>query len=491
MSDLVRTVRAMGDPPVVVVGDAMLDRYLFGETSRISPEAPIPVVRVVRDEERCGGAASVAMNARALGARVRMVGYQGTDEAGTALRRLLETAGIDASALVAVPGRPTTQKTRVVAEGRSHRNRQQLVRVDREDPTDYPADAEARLLAAFERVLVGARSVILSDYAKGVVSARVTRYVIERSRDAGVPVLVDPKGSDYGRYRGATIVTPNRPETAQATGIEPRDRDSTFAAGRRLLEIAGVEAAVVTLDKDGMAIVTRSGKEEIVPTTPREVYDVTGAGDVVIATLGIALADGLPLTTAVHLANVAAGVEVGKVGAVPVTRDEVLAALGETRRLSHRVMALPALVEELAAVRASGRSVVFTNGCFDVLHAGHVRYLAAARQEGDVLVVGLNDDASVRRIKGEGRPVNLQDDRAEVLASLAPVDYVVLFGEDTPLELIRAVQPDVLVKGADWATKGVVGREIVEARGGRVVLVPLAEGRSTTSIVEKIRKQGT
>jgi D-beta-D-heptose 7-phosphate kinase/D-beta-D-heptose 1-phosphate adenosyltransferase len=490
VNDLVRTFRSMGTPTVVVVGDAMLDRYLFGETSRISPEAPIPVVRVVRDEERAGGAASAAMNVRALGANVRIVGFQGTDEAGTALRRLLESAGIDTTALVAVAGRPTTQKTRVVAEGRSHRNRQQVVRVDREDSTTYPPEAEARLLAAFEKVLVGASSVVVSDYAKGVVTSRVIRYVIDRARDAGVPVLVDPKGSDYSRYRGATVVTPNRSEAAQATGIEPRDRDSMLAAGRRVLEIAGVEAAVVTLDKDGMAIVTRSGHEEIVPTTPREVYDVTGAGDVVIATLGVALGDGLPLATAVHLANVAAGVEVGKVGAVPVTREEVLVALGESRPPSHRVLPLPALLEELADVRKSGRTVVFTNGCFDVLHAGHVRYLAAARREGDVLVVGLNSDTSVRRIKGEGRPVNPQDDRAEVLASLAAVDYVVVFDEDTPFETIRAVQPDVLVKGEDWRDKGVVGREIVEARGGRVVLAPLVPGRSTSAVIEKIRGEG-
>lgn len=490
MTDLARTVRELGSPVVVVVGDAMLDRYLFGETSRISPEAPIPVVRVLRDEERAGGAASVAMNARALGARVRMVGYQGTDAAGSSLRRLLEVAGIDTSAIVAVPGRPTTQKTRVVAEGRSHRNRQQVVRVDHEDTTDYPADAEAHLMAAYEKVLAGADAVIVSDYAKGVLSPRVTRFVIDRARDVGVPVLVDPKGSDYARYRGATIVTPNRPETAQATGIEPRDRESTFAAGRRLLELTGVEAAVVTLDKDGIAIVTRAGQEEIVPTTPREVYDVTGAGDVVIATLGVALGDKLPLSCAVHLANVAAGVEVSKVGAVPVTRDEILEALGETQPASNRVVPLATLVEDLAEVRRSGRSVVFTNGCFDVLHAGHVRYLAAARREGDVLVVGLNSDASVRRLKGEGRPVNGQDDRAEVLAALASVNYVVVFDDDTPLETIRSVQPDVLVKGEDWRDKGVVGREVVEARGGRVVLAPLVPGRSTTSIVEKIRKQG-
>lgn len=488
MTDLVRLVRGLGTPTVVVVGDAMLDRYVFGESSRISPEAPIPVVRVVRDEERAGGAGSVAMNVRALGANVRMVAYQGTDEAGTALRRLLESAGIDATALVPVAGRPTTQKTRVLAEGRSHRNRQQLVRVDREDPSVYDAESEARLLAAFEKVLPGADAIVVSDYAKGVVSARVARYVIDRARDCGVPVLVDPKGTDYARYRGATVVTPNRHEAAQATGIEPRDEASTFAAGRRLLDLAGVESAVVTLDKDGMALVTRAGHEEVVPTTPREVYDVTGAGDVVIATLGIALGDGLSLPDAVRLANVAAGVEVGKVGAVPITREEVLGALGQTGPASHRVLPPAILQREIAGLRANGKVIAFTNGCFDVLHAGHVRYLAAAKREGDVLVVGLNSDQSVRRIKGEGRPVNPQDDRAEVLASMASVDFVCIFDEDTPLALIQAVQPDVIVKGEDWAEKGVVGREIVEARGGRVVLAPLLEGRSTTSIVEKIRR---
>lgn len=486
--DLAGIVRGLGRPTVVVVGDAMLDRYVFGEVSRVSPEAPIPVLKVLTEEERAGGAASVALNAAVLGARTRLVGYRGDDEAGRSLVGLLGKQGVDASGLVATAARPTTLKTRMVAAGRSHRNRQQVVRVDREDASAYAAGDEKRLLAAYDKALRGAAGVIVSDYAKGVVSAAVARHVIDRARAAGVPVVVDPKGSDYAKYRGATAVTPNRAETAQATGIEPRDAKTTLAAGRSLLEAAGVDAAVVTLDKDGIALVERSGHEELVPTTPREVFDVTGAGDVVIATLGVALADGRSLADAVHLANVAAGVEVAKVGAVPVTRDEILAALGASDGRRHCVLPLDALLRELATLRAQGRSVVFTNGCFDLLHAGHVRYLAFAKREGDVLVVGLNSDASVRRLKGAGRPVNPQDDRAEVLAALESVDFVTVFDEDTPARLVEAVLPDVLVKGQDWADKGVVGREVVEASGGRVVLAPLLEGRSTTAMVERARR---
>ncbi len=490
MTDLLDLLASLGSPAVVVVGDAMLDRYVFGEVSRISPEAPIPVVKVLREEERAGGAASVAMNARALGAKVRLVAFTGDDEAAVALRRVLGDAGVDTSALVAVRGRPTTLKTRIVAAGKAHRNVQQVVRVDREDAAGFSADDDARLVAAFDAALRGAQAVIVSDYAKGVVSPATVRHVIAKAKATGIPVVVDPKGTDYGRYAGATLVTPNRPETALATGIEPRDRESILAAGRRLLDVAGVDAAVVTLDKDGMAVVTRDGREEMVPTTPREVYDVTGAGDVVIATLGVALGDGIALSDAVHLANVAAGVEVGKVGAVPVTRDEIAAAALAGRAAMHSVIAAEDLAKELPKLRAAGKRIVFTNGCFDVLHAGHVRYLEFARREGDVLVVGLNSDASVRRLKGEGRPVNRQEDRAEVLAGLGAVSFVVVFDEDTPADLIRAVQPDVLVKGEDWKDKGVVGRDVVEARGGRVVLAPLLEGRSSTAIIAKIRGPG-
>ncbi len=485
MTDLARTVRELGQPTVVVVGDVMLDRYVFGRVERISPEAPIQILRVGREEERPGGAASVAVDLHALEANVRLVGFTGSDRAGAALRRLLDAAAVDHGALVAVPGRDTTLKTRFVA-GRAA-GHQQILRVDRESSNAYDTMAQARLRVAYDIALEGAQCVVVSDYAKGVLSHATTRHVIAGARAAGIPVVVDPKGRDYARYTGATVVTPNRKETREATGHELTSRDDILAAGRKLLDLADVDAAVITLDKDGMALVARDGTERIVPTSPREVYDVTGAGDVVAATLGLALGDGRTLYEAVLMANVAAGVEVGHVGAVPVTRDEVIAALGPAPASAHRVLGVAELRAEVAEHRAAGREVVFTNGCFDILHAGHVRYLQAARNTGDVLVVGLNADDSVRRLKGPERPVNVEGDRAELLASLACVDYVVLFSEDTPLSLIEQVEPDVLVKGEDWRDKGVVGTEFVEARGGRVVLVPLLEGRSTTGIVDRIR----
>jgi D-beta-D-heptose 7-phosphate kinase/D-beta-D-heptose 1-phosphate adenosyltransferase len=485
MIDLVALVNELGRPTVVVVGDLMLDRYVFGRVARISPEAPIQVLRVQREEERPGGAASVAANLHALGADVRVIGFTGEDGAGRRLRQLLAEDDVDVRGLVAVAGRSTTLKTRMVA-GRAA-GHQQILRVDREDDGPFDTDAEDRLLAACTAELEGAHCVVLSDYAKGVLSPRVTARIIELARERELPVVVDPKGLEYGKYQGATVVTPNRKEAREATGIELTGREAISDACRDLLDLAGVEAVVITLDKDGMALVDRQGQERVVPTTPREVYDVSGAGDVVTAVLGLALGDGRSLFEAVLLANVAAGVECGKVGAVPVTRDEVLQALGAVPEALHSVLTIDELLHALEPIRRAGREIVFTNGCFDILHAGHVRYLQAARRLGQVLVVGLNDDASVKRLKGPERPLNAQDDRAELLASLSCVDFVVLFGEDTPYELISQVRPDVLVKGEDWRDKGVVGSEIVEGAGGRVVLVPMLEGRSTTGLVDKIR----
>jgi D-beta-D-heptose 7-phosphate kinase/D-beta-D-heptose 1-phosphate adenosyltransferase len=489
VTDLAKLVAEIGRPTVVVVGDAMLDRYVFGGISRISPEAPIQILRVAREEERPGGAASVAHDLAALGARVRLVALAGADESGRALRKLLTLGGIDATGLVETDGRATTLKTRMVARGAAHSVSQQVLRVDREDTAPLRAAERKRLLESVRKALRGAGALVISDYAKGVIDEESAPAVIAAARKAKVPVIVDPKGRDYARYRGATVLTPNRKEAFEATGIDPSGEAGAEAAGRRLIELTDVDAAVITLDKDGMAIVPRNGPAVLVPTTPREVYDVTGAGDVVAAVLGLALADGRTLSDAVALANVAAGVEVGKVGAAPVSRDEILHALGAQSPSAHRVVDVPTLRRELSALRAAGKRVVFTNGCFDILHAGHARYLHEARREGDVLVVGLNSDGSVKRLKGAGRPVVGQDDRAELLASLDSVDYVVVFDEDTPERLVRDVEPDVLVKGEDWKTKGVVGREFVEARGGKVVLVKLLAGRSTTSIVERVRKR--
>lgn len=483
MTGLAKLVREIGSPRVVVVGDVMLDRYIFGAVSRISPEAPIPVLTVQREEERPGAAGCVAADLRVLGAQVSLLGYVGLDAAADRLRGLLDEAGI-AHELIGVDGRTTTLKQRMVACGASHN--QQVLRVDREDAVSPPAEDEERLVAAVRDRLGDADCVVISDYAKGVVSPSLAQAVIQAAVERGLPVVVDPKGDGYQRYAGATVVTPNRPETRLASGINPVDPPSIAAAGRRLRELARTDYVLVKVDKDGMALVG-DGEPEFIHSKPREVWDVTGAGDMVAAGLALALGDGRSMSDAAHLANAAAGVAVGKVGATPVTREEILQSLDSG--VPHQVLPLDRLLPELARRRSNGAEVVFTNGCFDVLHAGHVRYLKAARAEGDLLVVGLNSDASVRRLKGPERPINSQDDRAETLTGLGSVDYVVLFEEDTPADLVAAIQPDVLVKGADYENQVVVGRDVVEARGGRVVLVPLLEGRSTSRIVKRIRNQ--
>jgi D-beta-D-heptose 7-phosphate kinase/D-beta-D-heptose 1-phosphate adenosyltransferase len=483
---LPEVVRSIRRPVVAVVGDLLLDRYLFGTVGRVSPEAPVHVLREEREEERPGGAGSVAAMAAGLGARCRVVGLLGDDGAGRRLRELLRAAGADARGAVLDGGRPTTVKTRLVA--RNAAGHQQVLRVDREvDAAPAPRVVRA-LAAAARRAVRGAGAVILSDYAKGALPDAVLRAVLDEARRRGVPALVDPKRTDFRGYRGAAVVTPNRAETERATGIAVRGLADAERAGRRLVRDLRLRAALITLDRDGMLLVPARGPVSHVPTRPREVFDVTGAGDMVIAAAAVALASGASLEESARLANVAAGIEVARFGAVPVSRDEVLEAVhdpgGDAAR---KILSLPALREALRARRARGESVVLTNGCFDILHSGHARYLAGARAEGDLLVVGLNSDASVRRLKGPGRPVSGFRERAEVLASLACVDFVVEFRESTPERLVRAVDPQVLVKGEDWRTKGVVGRRWVESRGGRVVLAPLVPGRSTTSILKRIR----
>jgi D-beta-D-heptose 7-phosphate kinase/D-beta-D-heptose 1-phosphate adenosyltransferase len=472
---------------VAVVGDLLLDRYVFGSVGRVSPEAPVHVLRVEREEERPGGAGSVAAMAAALGARCRVAGIVGDDAAGERLRALLRAAGSDPRGVVRVRGRPTTVKARMVA--RNAAGHQQVLRVDREEDAPPPPRDLRALAAAARRAVRGADAVVLSDYAKGALPDAVLASVLGEARRRGIPSLVDPKRDDFRAYRGATVVTPNRAETERATGIPVRTVADAERAGRRLAADLGLGAALVTLDRDGMLLVPRRGPAVHVPTTPREVFDVTGAGDMVIAAAAAALGSGASLEEAARLANVAAGLEVARFGAMPVTRDELLEAVHAAGGgAAGKVLPLAALREALRARRARGESVVLTNGCFDLLHAGHVRYLAAARAEGDLLVVGLNSDASVRRLKGPGRPLTPFRERAEVLASLSCVDFVVEFREDTPERLVRAVDPRVLVKGEDWRTKGVVGRARVESRGGRVVLAPLVPGRSTTDLIRRARR---
>ncbi len=483
---LAEVLATMGQPRLVVVGDLILDRHLTGAVSRISPEAPIQILRVEGEQEGLGGAGSVATSAAVVGARTTLVGVHGADGAARRLVHRAKDAGLDLQAVLD-PTRRTAVKTRHWA--RSHISVQQVLRVDEESVGALAEDAEAAVLEVLVRVLPEADAVLVSDYGKGVCSPRLLAWLTAAARERGIPVVVDPKGSDYARYRGATCLTPNRPETHLATGIEIREDDLSAAerAAEALVRDVDLSCVLVTLDREGMYLKVGDETGTHIPTTPREVFDVTGAGDTVIATFTVALASGATPEEAARLANVAAGIEVEHFGVVHVTRAEIadrLAAGSESvRPKAVERVRLPVLRDRL---RAEGKRLVFTNGCFDVLHAGHVRFLQAARSQGDVLFVGLNADASVHRLKGAGRPVNAQEDRVAVLSALSSVDHVVVFEEDTPLALIQEVQPDVLVKGEDWRDKGVVGRDVVEARGGQVVLLGLLEGRSTTATIRRM-----
>jgi len=479
--DLLKLLDGLGHPRVLIVGDLILDRYIAGEVARISPEAPIPVLAAKRSHVGLGGAGNVAANLRAMDAEVELCGVVGAGERGDQLLGLLAGIGVGAAGVLRCDDRPTTEKTRLVSGA------QQMLRVDWEEARPVTDVIATRLLAVVRERIVGVGAVVLSDYGKGVLTDAVIRAVIEAARAANVPVLVDPKGTDYTRYRGASLVTPNRKEAEQALGRSLAQLDDLPAAAGELIETAGLDAAVITLGPDGIYYRSSAG-EGRVPTVARAVFDVSGAGDTVIANLALGLAAGLRLEQAVFLANQAAGIVVGRSGAASATRDELRVVLGERRVGVGAVLTPDELPALLAEWRAEGKRIVFTNGCFDILHAGHIAYLRSARARGDVLLIGVNDDESVRRLKGADRPINPLEDRMTVLAALEMVDAVVPFGEDTPARIVEEVTPNVLVKGQDWEEAGVVGQEWVEKHGGEVFLAPLVPGRSTTKIAERIKK---
>lgn len=458
---------------VLVAGDVMLDRYLFGATGRISPEAPVPVVHVRRNEDRPGGAANVAVNLAALGAGTLLLGLVGEDDEATVLERLVSGCGIGCR-FVRTPDRPTITKTRVQSRG------QQLIRLDREETAvaANPGVLE-RLVAALAEVDV----VVLSDYGKGTL-AQVAR-LIDACREAGLPVLVDPKGTDFERYRGASLLTPNQSEFEAVAGATGSDAELIERADRmvRDLELA---ALVVTRSEKGMLVVQAGGEPVLLSTQAREVFDVTGAGDTVIATLAGALASGSELQDAAALANLAAGLVVRKIGVASVTPSELQVALHQRGQGGRGLLSEAELLARVEEARTRREKIVMTNGCFDVLHAGHVAYLEEAKSLGDRLVVAVNDDASVRRLKGESRPVNALPDRMAVLAGLAAVDWVVPFPEDTPARLIEAVMPDVLVKGGDYRPEEIAGAKEVLANGGEVRVLAFRKGHSSSRIIERL-----
>ncbi len=474
---------------ITVVGDFMADRYVYGDAQRLSPDAPVPVLAAQRQELKPGGAANVALALRALRCEVDCLGVVGKDLMADALRSSLEDAGCNASGLLADPQRPTTVKHNFIGLAQ-HRHPQKMFRVDEESRAPIPKTVTDRLLKLAERKLKKSDVLCLEDYGKGVLTEAMCQGLIKLAKRMGVPVLVDPAAiEDYSKYRGATCITPNRFEAALATDQDATNADDAtlIGLGKKLIRDLRLDTLVLTLDRQGLLLMRKGTKPQFVPTRAREVYDVTGAGDTVLAMLAGALANDTGWERATQLANVAAGLEVERFGAVPVDLDEILLDVLESNHGAHgKLRTLDELATELAAHKRQGKTVAFTNGCFDILHAGHVSYLRAAASQGDLLVVALNSDKSIRKLKGKDRPVNHEADRVMVLSALESVDYVVVFSQDTPKTLLRKLKPDVLVKGDEYAHDQVIGHEIVESYGGTIARVPMVKGKSTTNIIRKI-----
>jgi D-beta-D-heptose 7-phosphate kinase/D-beta-D-heptose 1-phosphate adenosyltransferase len=485
--NLLKAIKNLGSPKVLVVGDFMLDVYIYGDAEKISPEAPVPVLKISETEHRCGGAGSVTANLAALGAKAYCLGIIGDDQDSEILKTKLTEAGVNIDGLFKASNRPTISKQRLIGLAQ-HLHRQQLIRMDRESTEPISNELNETILAAYKDKLPDVDMVCLQDYNKGLLSDSLCRQIIRLANQANKKVLVDPcLASDYSKYAGATAVTPNRKESSAAVGFEVIDAETAAKAADFLFQKLELEAVIITLDKEGAYLKTQT-ESVMIPTRPRSVYDVTGAGDMVLATLATALAAGCSYETAVQLSNIAGGIEVEKFGTVTVTVEEIADEIaGQNRGAGGKILTAESLLKELARHRRQKKTIVFTNGCFDVLHRGHIEYLKFCRRQGDVVVLGLNSDNSIRMLKGPGRPINNQEDRAALLAVMEMIDYITLFDEPSVLDLVRKVRPDVLVKGEDWAVKGVVGREFVESYGGKVALAPLIENKSSTATIEKMK----
>ncbi len=501
-SHLIETVLNFGKvldntPPkwILVIGDLMLDRYLVGDVQRISPEAPVPVVLLNQTTERAGGAANVAANLAGLGIPTHIigcvgVGSYGIDSEAKKLLALLTEMGVNTDGVMTSQYRPTVAKTRIMS------GHQQIVRVDQEMTAPFNLDENEQLHTHIHQQLQQKPAlVILSDYAKGVLSDDVCKRIIKECHHLKIPVIADPKGRDYSKYLGATALTPNKKETAEACGVNQNDTEALLLAANQLRKTLHVEFLAVTRGEEGISLLDGSqhnntDKNQHIAATAKQVFDVSGAGDTVIATLAAGLINGLTPYEALQLANTAAGIVVGKVGTVPITQQELIEelTLKSASEQVNKVVNLSQLAIKVGAWHKQKQRIVFTNGCFDLLHAGHVTYLEAAKKTGDKLILGLNTDRSVSAIKGPTRPVIHEADRARVLAALEAVDAVILFDEDTPLNLINAIKPDVIVKGSDYAEDQVVGGVEVKSWGGKVALIDIVPGRSTSGILEKIAR---
>src|SRR5580704_4493659 len=470
----------LGPVRVLVIGEVILDRYLHGDVSRISPEAPIPILRVNRREEKPGNAGFVMANLRALGA----------DRDGELLRDIFGGLGIGMRAILTDPDRPTTVKARLLGSVQSaHRGTQQLLRVDAEDTLPLPPPLERDLIGRLNRKLPSVHGSLISDINKGLLTPNLLSAIMQGARKRKIPVIADPRVSeDFSIYRGATAITPNRFETETATGIKMTDRDAWRAAGELLMKKLGLEACLITLDREGMYLVERNAAPTYIATAPREVYDVTGAGDVVLSTFGLFVIGGIGFSSAARLANLAASLEVTRLGTDVISRDDLSRAMTpENEHSERKILSHEELRSALARDRRAEKTIVFTNGCFDLIHAGHLQLLNFARGQGDKLVVGLNSDRSVRILKGDDRPIHPASERARMLAAMEPVDYVVIFDDTRAEKIVRVVRPDVLIKGEDYRGEIVDGQKFVESYGGSVALAPLLQGKSTSGTIKRMR----
>ena len=463
---------------ILVVGDLILDQYIYGKTERTSPEAPVPVVLYERERVVAGGAANVARNAACFGCRVSCIGVIGEDRGGEQLLSLLKEDGIHCESIIRVPGRPTTIKTRIISQN------QQILRLDREVTQPLPGSLEDRLCETVGRALHDFGAIVVSDYAKGLLSDRLLGELFAHASQSNKPVFVDPKARDYRRYRGAFAITPNAREAAEASGIATDSEEGTLRAAAAIREVTGCQYVIITRGPKGVAVVGPDNSPLFVPTRAREVFDVTGAGDTFIAFLAMSIAAGLPIETAAQLANAAAGIVVGKVGAATVSFEELLSTL-QPETVNKKLVSPTDLHELGERLRASRKRIVFTNGCFDFLHAGHVALLQEAKRFGDVLVVAVNTDNMITKIKGAPRPILKLPDRLRLLSAIEAVDYIVPFDEETPHTLLSELRPDVLVKGRNYTLDQVEGREVVESYGGSVVLLETMEAFSTKALIDR------
>ena len=465
-------------PNILVIGDLMIDHYLWGSCDRISPEAPVQVVNVKKESSVLGGAGNVINNLVTLGSVVDVISVIGNDSVANELKSLLEKIDVPTSNLVVENNRKTSKKSRLIA------SQQQVLRYDMESIDDINENSHKQIIQTLETNIDKYSSIILSDYGKGVLTTNLTKEIIKIANKNNIKVLVDPKGKDYSKYKGSYTLTPNKKEAMEATNIDIKDESSLIEALKSLKTQCELEVSLITLSEQGIAIF--DDELTIKPTVAREVYDVTGAGDTVIASIAFALGNNLDIKDAIYFANLAAGVVVGKIGSATTTLDEIYEyeySLHKSNSTSH-IKTFDEIKTLSSKLHSQGKKIVFTNGCFDILHVGHVKYLEVAKSYGDVLILGLNADSSVRKLKGPTRPINTQDDRAYILASLESVDYVVIFEEETPYELIKLIKPHVLVKGGDYEGKEVVGQDIAD----ELKLVQFVDGKSTTNTIKRIQE---